>query len=101
MATGAARTVTVQEMAELLGISRNHAFRCVQRGEIPSVRIGRRVLIPAAFIDRLLDLADRARPIVVRQEPVRVAAGQPEGSGGAGKGRPTACRSRRVRVGER
>jgi excisionase family DNA binding protein len=58
MATGTPRTVTVQEMAELLGISRNHAFRCVQRGEIPSVRIGRRVLIPAAFIDRLLDIDD-------------------------------------------
>lgn len=59
MATGTPRTVTVQEMAELLGISRNHAFRCVQRGEIPSVRIGRRVLIPAAFLERLLDLDDR------------------------------------------
>ena len=54
MPTRAARTVSVQEAAELLGISRNHAFRCVQRGEIPSVRVGRRILIPAAYLDRVL-----------------------------------------------
>jgi excisionase family DNA binding protein len=54
MPTRTARTVSVQEAAELLGISRNHAFRCVQRGEIPSVRVGRRVLIPASYLDRVL-----------------------------------------------
>lgn len=54
MPTRTARTVSVQEAAALLGISRNHAFRCVQRGEIPSVRVGRRVLIPASYIDRVL-----------------------------------------------
>lgn len=51
----------MQELAELLGISRNHAFRCVARGEIPSVRMGRRLLIPASFLDGLFD-ADTASP---------------------------------------
>ena len=59
MSARLARTVSVDEMAQVLGISRNHAFRCVERGEIPSVRIGRRVLIPAAFLDRLLTLDDQ------------------------------------------
>ena len=39
-------TLTVEETAVMLGISRNTAFRAVQKGEIPSVRIGRRILIP-------------------------------------------------------
>lgn len=54
MSARLARTFSVDEVAQVLGISRNHAFRCVGRGEIPSVRIGRRVLVPAAFLDRLL-----------------------------------------------
>ena len=61
MSARAAKTVTVQELAELLGISRNHAFRCVARGEIPSVRMGRRLLIPASFLEGLFD-ADTASP---------------------------------------
>jgi excisionase family DNA binding protein len=39
------QTVTVEEAARMLGISRNSAFRAVQRGELPAVRIGRRILI--------------------------------------------------------
>lgn len=60
MSTGVAKTVTVQELAQMLGISRNHAFRSVQRGEIPSFRIGRRLLIPASFLDGLLGASSTA-----------------------------------------
>lgn len=68
MTARVARTMSVDEVAQALGISRNHAFRCVERGEIPSVRIGRRVLVPVAFLDRLLDLdysgsMESARPV--------------------------------------
>jgi excisionase family DNA binding protein len=62
MSARVAKTVTVQELAELLGISRNHAFRCVARGEIPSVRMGRRLLIPASFLEELFD-ANAASPL--------------------------------------
>lgn len=55
MSARTARTMTVQQVAEILGISRNHAFRSVQSGEIPSFRIGRRLLIPASFLESLLD----------------------------------------------
>lgn len=48
-------TLTVAEAAKLLGIGRNQAYEAVQRGEIPSLRIGRRVLIPAARLRRLLE----------------------------------------------
>ena len=50
-----AKTVSVQQAAELLGISRNHAFRCVQRGEIPAIRVGRRLLIPTSLLEGLFE----------------------------------------------
>jgi excisionase family DNA binding protein len=41
-------TITVEHAAEILGISRSSAYRAVARGEIPVIRIGRRLLVPAA-----------------------------------------------------
>jgi excisionase family DNA binding protein len=46
---------TVEEVAQLLGISRSFACEAVQRGEIPSMRIGRRSLVPKAALQRFLD----------------------------------------------
>lgn len=48
-------TYTVTEVAELLGISRSSAYRCVRRGEIPSLTLGRRVVIPRRAFEALLD----------------------------------------------
>ncbi len=48
-----ALTVTVAEAAKLLGIGRNLAYEGVKRGEIPSIRIGDRILIPRASIGRM------------------------------------------------
>jgi excisionase family DNA binding protein len=48
------RTVDVQELAVELGISRNAAYEAVKRGDIPSIRVGRRVLIPADWLERKL-----------------------------------------------
>lgn len=45
-------TMSVSEAADWLGISRAFAYELVARGEIPSIRLGRRVLVPAK---RLLD----------------------------------------------
>ena len=39
-------TVTIAEVARLLGVHEKTARRAVANGEIPSLRIGRRVLIP-------------------------------------------------------
>ena len=46
-------TITIDQVAELVGISRGAAYRAVHRGEIPSLRIGRRLVVPSA---RLLDM---------------------------------------------
>jgi excisionase family DNA binding protein len=47
-------TLTVEEAAQLLGISRAFAYEAVRRGEIPSIKIGRRVLVPKAALHKLV-----------------------------------------------
>lgn len=47
-------TVTVEEAAEMLGVSRNSAYVAVRSGELPSVRIGKRIVVPKSALVRLL-----------------------------------------------
>ena len=49
---------TVEEAATLLGISRSFAYEAVQNGRIPSMRIGRRILVPKAALERFLAETD-------------------------------------------
>lgn len=48
-------TYTVDEAAKLLGISRNVAYEGVARGEIPHIRVGRRILIGRKQFHRYLE----------------------------------------------
>ncbi len=50
-------TLTVEEAAASLGISRAGAYEAVRRGEIPAIRIGRRILVPRAALERFLSSA--------------------------------------------
>lgn len=43
-----------KEVRKKLGLSRGLVYEAIRRGEIPSVRIGRRILIPCAALERLL-----------------------------------------------
>jgi excisionase family DNA binding protein len=47
-------TVTVEESGEILGIGRNSAYEGVNSGQIPSIRVGRRIVVPTAQLRRLL-----------------------------------------------
>jgi len=47
-------TYTVEEAAQLLGISRNSAYEAVRRSEIPTIRLGRRIVIPRSRLEDLL-----------------------------------------------
>ncbi len=47
-------TWTVEEAAVALGVSRAFAYDAVRRGEIPAIRIGRRILVPRAALGDLL-----------------------------------------------
>jgi excisionase family DNA binding protein len=48
------RVITVAEVAALLRISRGSAYEAAKRGEIPTIRIGRRLLVPREGFERLL-----------------------------------------------
>ena len=48
------RVVTVNEAAEMLRISRGAAYEAARRREIPTIRIGRRLLVPLAALERML-----------------------------------------------
>ncbi len=48
------KTLTVPEAAQTLGIGRSAAYEAARTGEIPTVRIGRRLLVPVAALERML-----------------------------------------------
>jgi excisionase family DNA binding protein len=45
------RTYTVTEAATVLGISRTSAYERVRAGELPALRLGRRIVIARAVVD--------------------------------------------------
>jgi excisionase family DNA binding protein len=47
--------LTISEAARLLRLSRAFTYELVASGELPSVRFGRRIMIPRAAIERILD----------------------------------------------
>lgn len=48
-------TLTVEEAARALGIGRASAYDAVERGDIPAVRLGRRIVIPRLALERMLE----------------------------------------------
>jgi excisionase family DNA binding protein len=53
-------TLTVREAATALGISRGLAYEMVKTGKIPSIRFGKRVLVPQRALERLLESPDKS-----------------------------------------
>ena len=52
--SGASPVLTVDEAAVYLRISRGLAFAAVRDGTLPSLRIGRRILVPRRQLEALL-----------------------------------------------
>jgi excisionase family DNA binding protein len=46
---------TVDEVAKILRIGRISAYQAIERGDVPSIRIGRRILIPRAALEQMLN----------------------------------------------
>jgi excisionase family DNA binding protein len=46
-------TISVEEAAQALGVSRAHAFRMAAAGELPTIRLGKRLLVPIDALNRL------------------------------------------------
>lgn len=51
--------VTVPEAGALLGLSRNSAYDAAKRGEIPTLKLGNRLVVP---VPRLLELVGITLP---------------------------------------
>ena len=67
MVTERRLTITVPEAAKRLGIGRNQGYAAPACGDIPIIRIGKRMLVPIAAFEAMLAVRTRA--------PARVAMG--------------------------
>lgn len=47
--------LSVEEARQQLGLSRGLMYEALRSGQIPSIRIGRRILIPRVALERLLE----------------------------------------------
>jgi excisionase family DNA binding protein len=55
-------TYSVAEAARVLGISRSYCYELVQGGQLPSLRLGRRRLIPRAALERFVEAPAASQP---------------------------------------
>jgi excisionase family DNA binding protein len=56
-------TLTVEEAAQLLGISRGLAYEMARSGKLPVVRFGRRLIVSKGALERMLDQpGDKSNP---------------------------------------
>jgi excisionase family DNA binding protein len=49
------KTQTIDEAASELGIGRNQAYAAAKRGEIPTIKIGKRILVLREPFQRMLE----------------------------------------------
>jgi excisionase family DNA binding protein len=76
---------SVDELAEILGLSRISVYKALKAGKIPSIRLGKRFVLPRAAIQKWLDGA--GKPVCLatfmisicqgrRRSPVEAATGR-------------------------
>ena len=47
-------TISVERAGELLGLSRNSAYTAAKNGQLPVLKIGKRLLVPKVALERML-----------------------------------------------
>lgn len=57
-------TITVPEAGELLGIGRDAAYAAANRGEIPTLRLGRRIVVPVPALLAMLGATESGERVV-------------------------------------
>ena len=62
-------TFSVDEVSQLLGLSRSAVYERIARGDIPAKRFGRRILVVRAAIDELLGHPDQPTPRIEHRRP--------------------------------
>ena len=68
---------SVTEIAELLGIGRSKAYELVRSGTIPSLRLGRRIVIPKLALNRFLAECAHQNPDEADHQPRKSLTGRP------------------------
>ena len=48
-------TLKIEEAGRILGISRAAAYQAAAKGELPVIKIGKRLLVPRVALERMLD----------------------------------------------
>ena len=51
------KTLTIPEAGKALGIGRSAAYEAARTGQLPTIRIGHRLLVPIVALERLLEMA--------------------------------------------
>ena len=54
-------TITIPEAAERLGIGRNQGYEAARRGEIPVIRLGKRMVVPLLAFERMLTVESKSQ----------------------------------------
>jgi excisionase family DNA binding protein len=49
-------TITIEEAGRILGISRGAAYARAEDGSIPTIRLGKRLLVPKAALNKMLEV---------------------------------------------
>ena len=55
-------TISVADAGRLLGISRTSAYTAAKAGDIPTIKIGGRILVPTARLRELLGIVNSPTP---------------------------------------
>lgn len=77
MVTERRLTITVPEAAKRLGIGRNQGYAAAACGDIPIIRIGKRMLVPIAAFEAMLAVRTKAQ-IVAAELDRRIRTDEPE-----------------------
>jgi hypothetical protein len=60
MTTETEKTISVVEAGKrYFGLSRGASYQAAERGDLPTIRIGRLLRVPVRALERMLDAADK------------------------------------------
>lgn len=63
---GAPDVLTPDEVGEVLRLGRNSVYERIRTGAIPSIRLGRKLLVPRVALERLLGKAPASEALETR-----------------------------------
>ena len=62
-------TLSVDDVAEILGLDRKTVYSAITSGELPSLRVGRRILIPTSWLAARITPDSDGKPLTGFRSP--------------------------------